>query len=166
MSDLRTIVVALDGSPAAEKALDSAVEIAKLASASLTVVGVVPLQGVYAPNPQLVVDEREEDRKFWAELVRRSADAARRGGAPSVSTVVLEGGVVDQLLNYLDEHRPDLMVLGARGLSATRRLLLGSVSDAVLHHAPCSVLIVRAPRRPGSLHRAANERLASSDLTP
>jgi len=79
------------------------------------------------------------------ELLSRHERSAQSAGVNPISTVLLEGGTVDGLLGFLDERRPDLMVLGARGLSPTRRLLLGSVSDGVLHHATCSILIVRSP---------------------
>ena len=62
---------------------------------------------------------------------------------PRVETVRLEGPVVEELVTYLERDPPDLLVLGSRGLSAGRRLLMGSVSDALVHHAPCPVLVVR-----------------------
>jgi nucleotide-binding universal stress UspA family protein len=51
---------------------------------------------------------------------------------------------VDEILAFLYQHPTDLLVLGSRGLSAARRLLLGSVSTAMVTHAPCPVLVVRS----------------------
>ena len=145
MPDIRSIAVAVDGSKPAKGAVDWAISLAKLAGARLTIVGVVPppIRSV-AGSGEVVMVPASENR-YFPELLSRYADDARRSGVRPVAAEVLKGHVVDELLTFLDEHRPDVMVLGARGLSRTRRLLLGSVSDAVVHHAKGSVLIVRSP---------------------
>jgi nucleotide-binding universal stress UspA family protein len=148
MLDLKAIAVAIDGSAPARRALEAAIDLAKLASASLTVVGVVPIGVVYTDQAGAVVQVLVENRRYFEDLLSRSAETARNGGVRSVSTAMREGGVVEQLLAYLDEQRPDLMVLGARGLSMTRRILLGSVSDGVVHHSSTSILIIRPPEPP------------------
>ncbi|HXQ48156.1 MAG TPA: universal stress protein, partial [Thermoplasmata archaeon] len=56
-----------------------------------------------------------------------------------------DGVIVDELLALLEQHPIDLLVIGSRGLSTARRLLLGSVSTAMVTHAPCPVLVVRTP---------------------
>jgi nucleotide-binding universal stress UspA family protein len=53
------------------------------------------------------------------------------------------GHPVDTILHVAKDRGADLIVLGSRGLGGFKRLLLGSVSNGVLHHAPCPVLIVR-----------------------
>jgi nucleotide-binding universal stress UspA family protein len=148
VAELRSIVVAVDGSVAAQRALESAIDLAKTASASLIIVGVVPGHTAYSGEGGVDFVTRDEDRRYFTELLRRSEETAQRSGLPAVSSTLLEGSVVDQLLGFFDERKPDLIVMGARGLSAARRLLVGSVSDAVLHHARGSVLIVRAPIGP------------------
>jgi nucleotide-binding universal stress UspA family protein len=147
MPEVRTIAVAVDGSTPSQEALAWAQDLAKLAGASLTIVGVVPppLRTV-TPSGE-VIEAPAQDRRYLPELLSRYADAARRTGLRNVSTVVLKGPVVDQLLAFHKEQRPDLMILGARGLSTARRVLLGSVSDSVVHHAKGSILIVRASER-------------------
>lgn len=150
MPELRTIAVGVDGSPASQRALETAIDFAKLATASLTVVGVVPIGVVYTDQAGAVLQVLAENRKYFEELLAGCAATARRAGLATVQTETREGAIVEQLLAFLDEHHPDLMVLGARGLSATRRILLGSVSDGVVHHAASSILIVRAPQPPGA----------------
>ena len=126
-----------------EQAVDWAVSLATLASSSLTIVAVIPVHRIYPSQPSSPAEASVEDRRQMNELLSRHEKSARSSGVNKVSTALLEGGTVDGLLGFLDEQKPDLMVLGARGLSTTRRLLLGSVSDGVLHHATCSVLVVR-----------------------
>lgn len=147
MPKIRSIAVAVDGSEHAHRALEQALELAKNASAALTLVSVVPVQTVYSfDRGTQSLGPREEDRRFTDELLRRYEEIAHKAGVRSVSKVVFEGQVVEELLVFLDEHRPDMIVLGARGLSPMGRLFLGSVSDALVHHAHCSVLVVRPPR--------------------
>ena len=62
-------------------------------------------------------------------------------------TIVREGNPGEELESLSMKNRIDLVVLGSRGLTGFKRFLLGSVSERVLHHAPCSVLIVRGQAR-------------------
>jgi nucleotide-binding universal stress UspA family protein len=62
-----------------------------------------------------------------------------------IATEVLFGSPESRIVEMADEIKPDLIVVGTHGYSGWERLLLGSVSDAVVHHAPCSVMVVRCP---------------------
>jgi nucleotide-binding universal stress UspA family protein len=53
------------------------------------------------------------------------------------------GQVADTIINIAKEEGSDLIVIGSRGLSGAKRFLLGSISNSVIHHAECPVLIVR-----------------------
>lgn len=64
---------------------------------------------------------------------------------PKISTEVLFGSPESRIVEAAEEFRPDLIVLGSHGYKAWERMLLGSVSDSVLHHVHCSVLIARCP---------------------
>jgi nucleotide-binding universal stress UspA family protein len=65
--------------------------------------------------------------------------------AVETESVLLYGHVAKQLIEYGNEHRPDLMILGAKGPHATLRILLGGVSQQVVQHAHWPVLVARAP---------------------
>ena len=62
-----------------------------------------------------------------------------------ITTEVLFGSPESRIVEAAEELKPDLIVLGSHGYKAWERLLLGSVSDSVLHHVHCSVLVVRCP---------------------
>lgn len=62
-----------------------------------------------------------------------------------ISSEVLFGSPESRIVEKADESKPDLVVVGSHGYSGLTRLLYGSVSDAVVHHAPCSVMVVRCP---------------------
>ncbi|HEX2728464.1 MAG TPA: universal stress protein, partial [Rubrobacteraceae bacterium] len=56
---------------------------------------------------------------------------------------LLKKPAIDAILDLCEEISPDLLVMGSRGLGTLRRVLVGSVSEGVVHHAPCTVLVVR-----------------------
>jgi nucleotide-binding universal stress UspA family protein len=62
--------------------------------------------------------------------------------------LVIVGHARQEILKAIDAEQADLVVVGARGLGATGRLLLGSTSEHLLMHAPCSILIVRQHEKP------------------
>jgi nucleotide-binding universal stress UspA family protein len=139
------IAVALDGSPYADRALDFAIDLAKRYGAALDILAVAPMVPLYlsSTEPWAPTEMPEGELKFYRTLVDAAVERARAEGIPTVSGVCLEGHVVDEIVAYLEGHPADLLVLGSRGLSAAKRLLLGSISDAVSHHVGCPVLIVR-----------------------
>ncbi len=62
-----------------------------------------------------------------------------------VDTILLTGYPGEQIIKYANDYNPDLIVLGAKGLRGTIRILLGGVAQQVVEYAPCPVLLVRAP---------------------
>ncbi|HTW76241.1 MAG TPA: universal stress protein [Thermoplasmata archaeon] len=145
MALIRTIVVAVDGSKNADHAFETAVELARMSSAALTILGVAPTHRDYTGTYGGVRASDPEERRWFRELLSRYSKSAREGGVSEISTEQFEGSPVDCIVTYLEGAHPDLVIMGARGLSTTRRLFLGSVSEGVLHHSTCSVLIVRSP---------------------
>ncbi|MBK7708830.1 MAG: universal stress protein [Acidobacteria bacterium] len=62
----------------------------------------------------------------------------------TVTTEVLHGSPESRIVETAEEFGADLIIVGSHGYNSWERLLLGSVSDSVVHHAPCSVLVVRS----------------------
>jgi nucleotide-binding universal stress UspA family protein len=91
----------------------------------------------------LLPAEREDLSVVCEDLLSKARGKAKKAGVRDVDTVQLKGHVSETVLAYIESHRVDLLVMGSRGLSTSSRFLLGSVSDAVVHHALCPVLIVR-----------------------
>jgi nucleotide-binding universal stress UspA family protein len=141
---LHSIVVAFDATPPARAALDEAAEIAHKTGAHLTILGVVPLVslgfGVVPPAGDTV------DRMLGESRGELEAQAKRleAHGLAGVSTHLLEGDPVASIVHYVEKHPTDLVVVGSRGLGAPGRFFLGSISDGILHHVGCSVLIVKS----------------------
>ncbi|HYA54729.1 MAG TPA: universal stress protein, partial [Thermoplasmata archaeon] len=118
-----------------------------------TVLTVAPLVPVYMPagNTYLAPTITQVDSHRYRALVDAAVKRAQDAGLSAVTGVCQEGVVVDEILAFLESHPVDLVVVGSRGLSATKRLLIGSISSALVTHAPCPVLVVRGvpPTKPG-----------------
>ncbi len=139
------ITVALDGSPYADHALNFAIDLAKRYSSALTILTVAPMVPLYlsSTEPWAPTEMPEGELKFYRELVNSGIARAQSAGLSGATGVCLEGHVVDEIVSYIEGHPADLLIIGSRGLSTAKRLLLGSISDAVVHHVGCPVLIVR-----------------------
>ena len=142
---INRITVALDGSPYADHALTFAIDLSKRYTAALSILAVAPMVPLYlsSTEPWAPTEMPEGELKFYRGLVDAAVARAQADGLSDVTGVCLEGHVVDEIVAFLESHPADLLVLGSRGLSAAKRLLLGSISDAVSHHVGCPVLIVR-----------------------
>jgi len=149
---IRSILVADDMLEASQPALEQAVEIAKMANAKLTLVSVI---SVVSPGFGIPVPIGDSFAALLEEAKKRLESQKGRllaQGIREVETVFMEGDPVDQVVLYAEKHRPDLIVVGSRGLSTAGRFFLGSVSDGILHHVHCSVLVVKShtpPAPPG-----------------
>jgi len=89
---------------------------------------------------ELLDQERVQAEAKLADVVAHFQDDTFR----SVRGKVIDGGPAYALLDYAEDHQTDLIVMGAVGKSAIKRVALGSVSDSVANRASCSVLVVRS----------------------
>jgi nucleotide-binding universal stress UspA family protein len=139
---LKNLIVAVDGSKSSDKALSTAIDLAKALSASLTLVTVAPFHALPAATASAIPVVHDAEVKVHEELLARLQAKVAKAGLQA-ATVLLDGLVSEEILNYLEGHPFDMLIMGARGLSTGQRFFLGSVSDAVVHHATLPVLIVR-----------------------
>ena len=145
---LKRITVAVDGSKYAENALSFGIDLAKKYGGQLSVVAVAPLVPLYVSStePWVPTEVPQSEIAHYRQVLDAAVTRAQKEGVPSVTGLCLEGVIVDELIAHLEHHPTDLLIMGSRGLSTAKRLLLGSVSDAVAHHVKCPVMIVREPR--------------------
>jgi len=139
------ISVAVDGSKYAAKALEVAISLAKKYGSELTVLSVAPVEMVYvsASEPWVPAEVPEGEAKAFRAFVDSAVQTCRRAGVVAVNGVCLEGVITDEIIGYLEQNPSDLVIIGSRGSSAAKRLFLGSVTDAIVHHVQCPVLVVR-----------------------
>src|SRR3712207_1493298 len=142
----KKILLATDGSEDAALAARVATDIAAASGSEVHVVYVLePLTryaypGVTPEIYSLVDDARKEQAN---KLLDREAERLRNEGANVAGVHLRDGPVVDEILDASDELRVGLIVMGSRGLGLVKNLLLGSVSEGVVHHSRCPVLVAR-----------------------
>jgi nucleotide-binding universal stress UspA family protein len=142
------ILVAVDGSQNSMRAAEWAIDLAKRDHASLFVVSIIPTpvySAVTPPGSNPPMNEMFDRARGDAEkFVEQAASRAQASGV-QVRGEIIENvpSVVQSITDYADEWKVQVIVVGTRGLSGFKKLLLGSVSTALVSHAPCSVLIVR-----------------------
>jgi len=140
------ILVAVDGSPFAEKALKTAVDLTKICHGKLIILHVI-LRRFYAVTPSeagvlattVFVKEMEAEGK---EIITKADSYAKSQGVDYECKLV-QGVPAEEIVKTAQSEKVDLIVMGSRGLTEVRAFLLGSVSDKVSHHAKCPTLIVK-----------------------
>lgn len=139
---VRRIVVGVDGSPSAEVALRHAIGQARVWDAELVAVAGVPLgtgAGILAWLPSQIDHEQVlADVKAGLDVIVDRFEAENPG--MTIKRHVLDGSGAELLTEF--STAADLIVVGSRGRGGFRGLLLGSTSQAVLHHSACPVLVV------------------------
>jgi len=137
------ILVGFDGSAPARRAVQVASEMAGRFGSILTIAMVLPpTRGEDYGRLETLVPLTDDGRTL-ATLLDELREHARARGVRVVEPVTLRGEVLESLLDYLNRNPQDLVVVGSRGLSRGRRLLLGSVSTGLVNSAHCPVLVVR-----------------------
>ena len=138
----RPVVVAVDGSATSARAVDVAFDHASWLGARLVAVHAWELPSLLGSLPPWAPEEVEAFLATETALLAESlAGHAERYPDVDVSQVVRRGTPARAIL--AESEDAELLVLGSRGRGGFRGLLLGSVSQAVLHHATCPVMIVR-----------------------
>lgn len=141
---IKEILLAADGSEGSRRAAAFAREIAQATGARITLLHVlepIPLVNVGfaefygVAHRQPTEEEMQELRKALYEMMS--------GFPADRSEIVLEyGSPAETIVRQARERNTDLIVIGARGMGAVGRFLVGSVSDRVVHNAECSVTVV------------------------
>ena len=136
----RKILLAYDGSDPSKKALDAALDLAGKYQAELYVVTVAqpPDFGEDVETEAII----ENSRAYHERTLAPVKDLVAATGI-SAQFEVAVGHPAEQIIYHADRYQADLIVLGHRGKSLFRRLLLGSVSKQVVQYADRTVLVVR-----------------------
>ena len=149
------ILVATDGSDFSKAAIDILANIvAKPENTSLKIISAVERPTPMAIEPFAVSAEyynemEEMERKKARDCVKQAETQIRSlfpNAALDLTTEVITGSPQRVVVEEAQKWGADLIVVGSHGYGFWSRLMLGSVSNTVVHHAPCSVLVVRAAK--------------------
>jgi nucleotide-binding universal stress UspA family protein len=134
------LLVAIDDSAFAVKALDQAIRLAKLETSELVLLHVVPQLGaIDEMSPGITARLKAAGDR----LLQETAEKVKSAGIKAKT--VQEQGIspADNIINFAAGNSVDIVVMGHRGKSNLEKFLLGSVALRVVSHAPCSVMVVK-----------------------
>lgn len=143
----RRILVPTDGSPVSESAVDAAIDFARAGGSEIVALGVaVPqpsfqsLEGAMAFDPGLQVEVLLEHAQ---QHVGAIAARAQKAGVPCTPVTCSALDAAEAIVDTARQRHCDLIVMGSHGRRGLSRLLAGSVTQAVLAHAPTPVMVLR-----------------------
>jgi nucleotide-binding universal stress UspA family protein len=139
--EFTNVLVAIDGSADAAKALDCALSICQALGAQLTVLGIEGKLPAYAASLGEVDEVKREKDEFFSRVLAEAEQTAR-DRAVQVRTDLVPGYSADVIVHYAAAHGHDLIVV-AHHAHVFGDVLLGSTADRVVHHALCPVMVVR-----------------------
>jgi nucleotide-binding universal stress UspA family protein len=146
------ILLATDGTKFAEAAAATLAKLNVSAGDEIKIISVVdvgvPLAidvyGGYLPDTTELEKASKDNANKVVEGTSKKVNAMFDGENVAITTDVLYGTPESRIVETAEEMHADLIVIGSHGYKTWERMLLGSVSNSVVHHAPCSVLVVRA----------------------
>jgi nucleotide-binding universal stress UspA family protein len=143
---LKKIIVPLDGSDWSFRAAKYAIKIAKMANAEIIFMHAVVNPPYGDPRSAGImitayIKEAEELAELW--YVKAGNMASNAGVKFMAETILDVATAADSIVNYAESKKADLIVIGTKGRSGLKRLLLGSVASGVVTHARCPVLVTR-----------------------
>jgi nucleotide-binding universal stress UspA family protein len=137
----RQILIATDGSKAAEKAVNFGIEIAYLSRAKVYAVYVINItsQDYILMDETWTTEAREKFEKIGREA---TAYVVAKGAGLEAESVILKGNPAEKIVDFAEEHEVDMIVVGSLGKSGIERFMIGSVSEKVVRNANVPVLVV------------------------
>lgn len=145
------ILLATDGTNCSDEAVNMISNFSFDKVDSLKIISVIDMAlpisidiygGFLPPNVELEKAVKENAEKILSDTSEKIKQFLRIN-PNQISTEVLFGSPESRIIETAEEMKADMIVVGSHGYNSWERLLLGSVSDSVVHHAPCSVLVVR-----------------------
>ncbi|MEQ8200968.1 MAG: universal stress protein [Syntrophomonadaceae bacterium] len=146
------ILVAYDDGNQARKALDAAMEIARGTGAVIHIVSAyalpivyqstVSLEGIYPDNTAIMKYLQENSQAHLTAILKEAAARVSAENIP-VHTEILEGSPGRVIVQYIEKEGIDLVAVGSHNRTAVNRFFMGSVSNYILQHVKCMVLITK-----------------------
>ena len=147
------ILVATDGTKHSRAAIEKIADFQLNSDDEINIVSVVDMAvpmsidmygGYITPSADIEKSVREVAEKILVDAKLFISEQLNIKDV-SVNTEILYGSPDSRIVETAEKIKADLIIVGSHGYNRWERILLGSVSDSVVHHAPCSVLVVRTP---------------------
>ena len=136
---IKRILVAVDSSKESNAAVRMASNIARALDAEVALIHVVEIEEL----PTLIAEAEDKEHEELGQLVLGSSLKLARVEGIDAKLVLRKGHPAGQILRFTSEYKPNLIVMGSRGMTGAKGILMGSVSMTVSRKAACSVIVVR-----------------------
>jgi nucleotide-binding universal stress UspA family protein len=136
----KSILFATDGSKFSEAATDKAIDFAKSYGSKLDVITVVEVTEEFMARAPGALEDLVKKAKSMVEDVKKKADSK----GIKAESIVREGDAYKVIINIAKKQKANAIIMGSHGRTGLKRLLMGSVTERVIGHAPCPILIVKA----------------------
>ncbi|WP_410508372.1 universal stress protein [Methanosarcina hadiensis] len=142
---VRRILIATDGSVAAERAVNCGIKTVGLKGAKVYAVYVIDI----TPYKSIIMDESWENETY-EKLSKNGLKATSyvekiaKDAGMEAESVILKGNPAEEILNFAEKQEIDMIVVGSHGKSAIERFTIGSVSEKVVRNAKVPVLVVHS----------------------
>ena len=148
------VLLAVDGSKHSESAVETLKNFKFSDGDQIKIITVIDMAvpptldfyGGYLPNTIEIERNARENAEKIVEATTQKIKNYFSGADVFVASEVLSGSPESRIVETAEKFQADLIVVGSHGYKRWERILLGSVSNSVVHHAPCSVLVVRSPK--------------------
>ena len=148
---IRKILVTIDGSENSKKAADYSISLSKKYNAQLIILYVLyselgfaysNLLGVTTPKAiEDALETQKKDVQKWFDEIRSKLKNTNISVTDKI--IISVSSIVGEIIEFADKKKVDLIILGTRGRTGFKKLLLGSVAEGVVTHSSCPVMVVR-----------------------
>jgi nucleotide-binding universal stress UspA family protein len=135
----KSILFATDGSKYSENAANKAIDFAKSYGSEIKVISVVDVTDEFMARAPSAVEDLVKKAKEIVEDVREKASSK----GIKTEGIVREGDAYKVIVNVAKKQKANAVIMGSHGRTGLKRLLMGSVTERVIGHAPCPVLVVK-----------------------
>ena len=150
---LSNILVPLDGSPTSMEAADYAIMLSTLHHTQIVLLHVVNVAEYYSSlqffevkqpiESKEVIEEAKKEANKWFNSVKKKMDE-KIGTQRNIEThIIISQSTVKSILDFAEEKNVDLIVVGTRGRSGIKKLLLGSTASGIVTYSSCPVIVVK-----------------------
>jgi len=137
------ILVSIDGSEPSTNAADYAISVANIYHSELIVLHVIPSDvSLFGPSPPPHLDELKKEAQQYLDKIVQTA-RMNNNSIQVESKIIASPSVVGGIVNFAENEGIDLIIVGTKGRSGIKKLLLGSVASGVVTYAHCPVMVVK-----------------------
>ena len=141
-----TMMIAVEKPPLAFKVAEAGFALASDLNARVYLVHVNPLALEYAPDSvmsvaQIEMNMRQQAQELLQEIIQLYGDSL------NVIPIVLEGTTEKEILVAVQDIKPEILVLGTHAKKPWQEMLLGSISENLIRHSPCPVMLIRESKK-------------------